>query len=106
MTSTEFFDFEAKYKGASSEVTPAEFTSERTAKIQELVRMAHEACGCNVYSRSDVRIDKQGNIYVLETNTLPGMTPSSLLPQQAACIGLSYSQLLDVLIETSLQVER
>lgn len=106
MTTSEFFDFEAKYKGASREITPAEFTPERTSKIQQLVRMAHEACGCSVYSRSDVRIDKSGNIFVLETNTLPGMTPSSLLPQQAACIGLSYSQLIDVLIETSLQVER
>lgn len=106
MTSTEFFDFEAKYQGASREVTPAEFSPERTSQIQNLVRKAHEACGCNVYSRSDVRIDKQGNIFVLETNTLPGMTPTSLLPQQAACIGLSYSQLIDVLIETSLQADR
>jgi D-alanine-D-alanine ligase len=106
MTKTEFFDFQAKYQGDSQEVTPAEFSPELTASIQNLVRVAHEACGCNVYSRSDVRIDRDGNIFVLETNTLPGMTPSSLLPQQAACIGLSYSQLLDVIIETSLQAER
>jgi len=106
MTKTEFFDFQAKYQGDSKEVTPAEFTTERTAKIQALVRASHEALGCSVYSRTDVRIDKSGNIFVLETNTLPGMTPTSLLPQQAACIGLSYSQLLDVIIETSLRLER
>ena len=106
MTKTEFFDFQAKYEGESKEITPAQFSAERTSRIQDLARAAHEACGCNVYSRSDVRIDKDDNIFVLETNTLPGMTPSSLLPQQAACIGLSYSQLIDVLIDTSLEADR
>jgi len=106
MTKTEYFDFEAKYQGHSEEVTPAEFSPERTQAIQDLVRLAHEALGCAVYSRTDVRIDASGKLYVLETNTLPGMTPASLLPQQAACVGLNYSQLLDVLVESSLQVVR
>jgi len=106
ITKTEFFDYEAKYQGVSQEVTPAEFPAELTARIQQIARAAHEALGCNVYSRTDVRIDAMGNLFALETNTLPGMTPTSLLPQQAVCIGLSYSQLIDVLIETSLSCER
>lgn len=106
MTSREYFDFEAKYNGECREVTPAEFSPERTAAIQDLVRKAHYALGCEAYSRTDVRIDANGDLWVLETNTLPGMTPSSLLPQQAACIGLSYSQLLDVIIATSLPLKR
>jgi len=106
MTTREYFDFEAKYNGECQEVTPAEFSSERTAAIQELVRKAHYALGCDGYSRTDVRIDSQGHLWALETNTLPGMTPSSLLPQQAACIGLNYSQLIDVIIDTSLRIVR
>lgn len=106
MTTRAYFDFEAKYNGECQEVTPAEFSFERTVAIQQLARNAHYALGCEGYSRTDVRIDKNGNLWALETNTLPGMTPSSLLPQQAACIGLSYSQLIDVIIETSLKIKR
>lgn len=106
MTTREYFDFEAKYQGECNEVTPAEFSPERTLAIQDLARKSHYALGCEGYSRTDVRIDKDGALWVLETNTLPGMTPSSLLPQQAACIGLNYSQLIDVIIETSLKIKR
>ncbi|HSQ43200.1 MAG TPA: D-alanine--D-alanine ligase [Fibrobacteraceae bacterium] len=106
MTKTEFFDYQAKYQGDSREVTPAEFPADRIAQIQALACAAHEALGCAVYSRTDVRIDQDGNLFALETNTLPGMTPTSLLPQQAACIGVDYSHLLDIVIETSLRAEQ
>jgi D-alanine-D-alanine ligase len=106
MTTREYFDFEAKYNGECREVTPAEFSPDLTQRIQELAKNAHRALGCAGYSRTDVRIDKQGGLWALETNTLPGMTPSSLLPAQAACIGVSYSQLIDVIIDISLKIKR
>jgi D-alanine-D-alanine ligase len=102
MTTRPFFDFEAKYKGEVQEITPAEFAPRLTQEIQEIARKCHEALGCSVYSRTDVRIDAKGKLWILETNTLPGLTPTSFLPQQARALGLSYSQLLDVLIELSL----
>jgi len=106
MTTREYFDYAAKYQGECREVTPAEFGKRCTARIQKLAKAAHTALGCSGYSRTDVRIDAAGNPWVLETNTLPGMTPHSLLPAQAACIGLSYSQLIDAIIQASLRLER
>jgi len=102
MTTREFFDFEAKYKGEVIEITPAPFSENLTKEIQILVRKAHHALDCEVYSRTDVRIDKNGKLFVLETNTLPGMTPTSFLPQQAKHIGLDYSALVETLLEKSL----
>ncbi|MDR1759275.1 MAG: D-alanine--D-alanine ligase [Fibrobacter sp.] len=106
MTSQEFFDYDAKYLGKSQEITPAEFSAERTRAIRELSRNAHEALGCAVYSRTDVRIDALGNLWALETNTLPGMTPTSILPAEMASIGISYAGLIDLIIEKSLSVKR
>lgn len=103
MTTRTYFDFEAKYKGESREVTPAQFPLEWTNHIQDLARICHHALGCQVYSRSDFRIDDHGQIWALETNTLPGMTPQSILPQQAAALGLSFTQLLNEIIEGSLR---
>jgi D-alanine-D-alanine ligase len=100
-TST-FFDYKAKYvKGASKEITPPEHVSEDIAeKLSQLAVDIHKILGCSVYSRSDFLI--QGNdIYYLETNTLPGMTNTSLLPQEAKAAGISFSELIDFLIENS-----
>ena len=55
---------------------------------------------------TDVRITKDGELFAIETNTLPGMTPTSLLPQQAACVGITYSQLIDLIIDKSLEIKR
>ena len=101
MTTRDFFDFEAKYNGEVIEITPAEIPESLTKKIQDLARKTHYALDCEVYSRTDIRIDKDGQLFVLELNTLPGMTPTSFLPQQAACIGLDYPALVEVLIEKS-----
>ncbi|MDR3000045.1 MAG: D-alanine--D-alanine ligase [Fibromonadaceae bacterium] len=102
MTTREFFDFDAKYNGEVIEITPAEFSEDLTKEIQSLARKAHYALDCEVYSRTDIRIDKSGKLFVLETNTLPGMTPTSFLPQQAMHIGLDYPALVEALIEKSL----
>ena len=102
MTTREYFDFDAKYNGEVVEITPAEYSADLIAEIQRLARKAHEVLDCAVYSRTDVRIDKNGKLFALETNTLPGMTPTSFLPQQAKHIGLDYSALVETLLEKSL----
>ena len=98
-----FFDFEAKYQGNSEELTPAPFPEQWTKEIQNYSRQAHEILGLGGYSRTDFITDLHGIHFALETNTLPGFTPSSLLPQQAQCIGWDYSRLLDEIIDLGLQ---
>lgn len=99
----EFFDYTAKYTpGASEEVCPARIDDAMTAKAQTYAKTAHRALCCKGYSRTDM-ILADGEIYVLETNTIPGMTPTSLLPQAAGVAGISFSQLLDRLIELGLE---
>lgn len=106
MTTREYFDFEAKYNGECREVTPAEFPEELTKRIQELAKKAHLAIGGAGYSRTDVRIDADGKLWALETNTLPGMTPTSILPAEAAAVGIDYTHLIDLIIDTSLKIKR
>jgi len=97
-----FFDYQAKYQpGASREVCPAELPPEVTARAQEIVLVAHRALQLKGYSRTDMIVAEDG-IYVLETNTIPGMTPTSLLPQAAAAYGLPFPALLDRLIELAM----
>jgi D-alanine-D-alanine ligase len=97
-----FFDYQAKYQaGASREVCPAELEPEVTARAQEIALAAHRALQLKGYSRTDMIVAGDG-IYVLETNTIPGMTPTSLLPQAAAVHGLPFPALLDRLIELAL----
>lgn len=97
-----FFDFEAKYQGKSLEITPGRFSPSVTQKLQSYAKKAHQVLGLEIYSRTDFLILEE-SIYLLETNTLPGFTPSSLLPQGALEIGLDYSALLDTIIELSLK---
>ena len=106
MTTREYFDYEAKYNGECKEVTPAEFEPDLTARIQELVKNAHYAIGGSGYSRTDVRITKDKQLFAIETNTLPGMTPTSILPAEAASVGITYSQLIDLIIDKSLYIKR
>lgn len=99
----EFFDYEAKYKpGATKEVCPAEVDDAVRQKAQEYGLKAHRALQLKGYSRTDM-IVSDDKIYILETNTIPGMTPTSLLPQAAAEFGLPFPALLDRLIELALE---
>lgn len=99
----EFFDYEAKYTaGATREICPARIDRDLTEKVQRCARTAHEALFLRGYSRSDF-ILKDGEFHVLETNTIPGMTPTSLLPQAAQAAGISFSLLLDRLITLSIE---
>jgi len=101
--SFEFFDYEAKYtSGATNEICPARINDAMTDKAQEIAKTAHKALFCRGYSRTDM-ILKDQDMYVLETNTIPGMTATSLLPLAAGKAGIPFSQLLDRLIELSIE---
>lgn len=99
-----FFDYQAKYQpGASREVCPAELDEETTRKAQEFGLRAHKALKLKGYSRTDMMVAEDGDIYTIETNTIPGMTPTSLLPQAAKAFGLDFPALLDRLIELAME---
>ena len=101
--SCDFFDYTAKYTaGVTQEICPARIDDVITEKAQETAKTAHTALFCSGYSRTDM-ILKDKELYVLETNTIPGMTATSLLPQAAAAAGIPFGRLLDRLIELSIE---
>jgi D-alanine-D-alanine ligase len=98
-----FFSYTAKYvPGASEEICPAVLPRERYEKVQACAVAAHEVLGCRNLTRTDMMVTDQ-DIYVLEINTLPGMTENSLFPLAARTAGLSFSKLLDKLIELAFE---
>lgn len=101
---TGFYDYATKYQvdAAVTEVCPADLNAATTAALQATALAVHRGLGLEVYSRIDAIVDAEGDIYCLETNTLPGMTPTSLLPQEAAAAGLSYAELCQRVIDLSL----
>ena len=99
-----FFDYTAKYTaGATVEICPADFPEDITRLAQDYGVRAHKALQLRGYSRTDMIIAEDGSIRIIETNTIPGMTPTSLLPQAAKEYGLPFPQLLDRLIELALE---
>lgn len=97
------FDYEAKYTpGATDEICPARIPADLTAAVQHLALRAHHGIGCEGASRSDF-ILRDGQPYILETNTLPGLTEGSLLPQAARAAGIMMPVLLDRLVSDGLQ---
>ncbi len=99
-----FFDYTAKYKaGATEEICPAEVDAALAAKAQAFAVAAHRALQLRGYSRTDMMLTPDGSLYLLETNTIPGMTPTSLLPQAAAASGLDFTALIDKLLELALE---
>lgn len=97
-----FFDYAAKYTpGATKELCPARISEKNAEEARFMAKSAHRVLRCSVWSRTDMIIHK-GDIYILETNTIPGMTETSLVPLAAKTAGLSFPQLLDRLIELSL----
>jgi D-alanine-D-alanine ligase len=104
----EWYDMETKYpwlsgKEVGSQYTcPADLTPEETAIVQVAAKKAHNALGIEVYSRVDVLLTSFGNPYVLEANTIPGMTETSLLPMGAAAAGYSFGDLCVKIAEISL----
>lgn len=98
----EFFDYKAKYlPGETEEIIPAEINNSLTARVKDTAITVHKTLGCRGFSRTDMIVNEKG-IFVLEVNTIPGLTPNSLLPKEAKASGISYSKLLDIIISCAL----
>lgn len=98
-----FFDYAAKYEdGGAEHIIPAKLPKGVVRELEQASLLAHMTLGCRGVSRSDFIIADSGTVYYLETNTIPGMTPTSLLPQSAAHAGLNFPKLLDAIISLAL----
>ena len=94
-----FFDFTSKYTAGMTEYrVPAFLNPEVARRVQEAGRRAHEALGCRHFSRADLILSEAQIPIVLEVNTIPGLTATSLLPKAAACVGISYGALCEQLV--------
>lgn len=101
---TGFYDYKNKYQaGSTIETCPAELSQEKTEEMQKLAERAFKALRLKNYARMDFMMNEQGDIYCLEANTLPGMTPTSLLPQEAAAAGLNFGELCEKIMQSALQ---
>lgn len=100
----DFYDFESKYApGGSQHLCPAPLSDEVTAEMQRLAVLAYRALGCTGVSRTDFIVDENDNCWALETNTLPGMTATSLLPDAARAAGISFPELCVQLVQFALE---
>ncbi len=100
---TGFYDYHNKYMaGSTVETCPADLPEPLTQKMQAEALKAYHALRLNGYGRIDIMMDAQEHVYCLEANTLPGMTPTSLLPQEAAALGIDFAALCELLIDVSL----
>lgn len=101
-TKSEWYDLEAKYtEGGTEFILPAELSDETTKAIQEATLHAHVTAGCRGMSRVDFVTGPDNKFYILEINTIPGMTPLSDLPAQAKAMGISYDQLVEYILKTA-----
>ncbi len=100
-THTEWYDYEAKYtKGMTEFIIPAELSNEMTQKVKDISIQAFKVCGCSGVSRVDFLITED-TPYILEVNTSPGMTDTSDLPAQAAAMGISYDELVEIILQSA-----
>lgn len=101
------FDYTAKYQvGAAEEICPARITEEQQRLLGETALKLHRGLGLEVYSRADFILDEAGVAWCLEINSLPGMTPTSFLPKEAAAAGMDYGALCEEILNQSLQKKR
>ena len=104
---TGFYDYENKYQpGAAEEITPAPIPPEWEKRLGDAALTVFRALGLSVYSRADFIVTGDGTPWFLEINTLPGMTPTSLLPQEAAVAGIGYGELCERIITASLEARK
>ena len=102
-----FYDYENKYQpGAALEVCPSQIPAEWERRLGEAALAVFETIGLSVYARADFIVTEDGTPYFLEINTLPGMTPTSLVPQEAAAVGIDYGTLCEIIIEKSLEARK
>jgi D-alanine-D-alanine ligase len=101
ITGREFYDYDAKYKaGGSRHVVPAEIDEGVSEEAMRLAVLAHQTLGCRGVSRADFRYDGD-SLYLLEINTQPGMTPTSLVPEQALHAGISFEELVVWMVDNA-----
>ena len=99
-----FYDYKNKYQaGSTVETCPAELSPELTEKMQHYAEAGAKALGLEGYGRLDFMMKENGDMYCLEANTLPGMTPTSLIPQEAKVLGIDYPELCETLIRISMK---
>ncbi len=99
-----FYDYKNKYQaGSTVETCPAPLSPEKTQEIQDIAVRAFYALGLKTYTRFDFMMDEEGQFYCLEGNTLPGMTPTSLIPQEARAIGVEFPELCEWIIRVSME---
>ena len=99
-----FYDYQAKYTpGATDEIVPARLSDALAADARRIAQLCHRTLGCRGMSRTDMIVTPDGALYTLEVNTIPGMTPTSLLPRSAQAAGLPFTRLLDRLIDLALE---
>jgi len=100
VSETEFYDYTAKYTpGMSHHIIPARIPPEAAAQVEELVLKTYKAMNCSQYARVDLMLNKKYEPFILETNTLPGMTETSLLPDAARAAGISFAELVSLLVD-------
>ena len=102
VSQNEFFDYDAKYKGQVQEITPARISSMLTEKVQLQTARIYDILGCKGLVRIDYIISETDEIFLLEVNTTPGMTPTSFIPQQIKAAGLNITDVLTEIIENEL----
>ncbi len=99
-----FYDYKNKYQaGLTNDICPAVLPDDVTAQLQKTAEKVYQTLRLDAYARIDFILDKDNNFYCLEANTLPGMTPTSLLPQEALATGISYDELVEILVEESMK---
>lgn len=95
-----YYDYANKYtSGATEYIVPAHLTEETASRVQAMAVTAHEALGCSGYSRADFRLSPEGEAYILEVNTAPGMTATSLVPKAARSVGVSMSEFVKAIMD-------
>lgn len=100
----ELYDYESKYtEGGSEHIIPARISEEMTTMIKSYAVKAHQALGCETYSRADFILTKENIPYILEVNTLPGMTSTSLFPDAAKNINLTYEEMIEEFVNLSIK---
>ena len=100
----ELYDYESKYsEGGSEHIIPARISDELTEQIQNYAVRAHQVLGCETYSRADFLLTDEGKPYILEVNTLPGMTPTSLFPDSAKAVNMSYEEMVEKLVQLTVE---
>ena len=97
------FDFNSKYSGVTEEICPGNFSRKESKAIQEMASLAHQALGLKQYSRSDFIVHPRRGVYILETNSLPGLTRESLFPKALNVVGCSFEDFLDHLLGLALR---